>query len=287
MGIDVKEEAGYIQCSAQKIVGTNINLDFPSVGATENILLASSMAEGVTTINNAAMEPEIVDLVNFLRKMGAKIEGAGTNKIVVRGVKKLSSSSYNIMPDRIEAGTFLCLAAATGGKISLQNANYNHMEAVINKLEECGCQFENTKSTITMEPPKRLKAIELKTTVYPGFPTDMQQVFLSMLTKSLGTSVIIENIFENRYKFISELRKMGAKVTQEGHVAIITGKRKLQPADMSCTDLRGGAAIVIAALMAKGTSKVNNIEYILRGYENFDKKLKNIGARIKLVNSIE
>ena len=267
-------------------MGTSINLDFPSVGATENIILASSMAEGVTTINNAAMEPEIVDLVNFLRKMGAKIEGAGTNKIVVKGVKKLFSTSYNVMPDRIEAGTFLCVVAATGGKILLQNVNCNHMEAVINKLEESGCQFETTKSTIKMEAPKRLKSIELKTMVYPGFPTDMQQVFLSMLTKAAGTSIVVENIFENRYRFIAELRKMGAKITQEGHIAVVTGKRKLQSADMVCTDLRGGAAIVVAALMVKGTSRISNIDYILRGYENFDKKLNNIGARIRVIKDI-
>ncbi len=286
MGIEIKEDAGYIYCSAPKIVGTNINLDFPSVGATENIILASCVAEGTTTINNAAMEPEIVDLADFLKKMGAKIEGAGTSKITIRGVKRLCGSNYNIMPDRIETGTFLCMTAATGGKILLQNVNCSHMEAVINKLEECGCQFENTKNTIKMYAPKRLKSIELKTMIYPGFPTDMQQIFVAMLTKAAGTSVVIENIFENRYKFISELRKMGAKITQEGHIAVITGKRKLQSADMICTDLRGGAAIVVAALMVKGTSKINNINYILRGYENFDKKLESIGAKIKVINDI-
>lgn len=282
LGIEVKEEFGHIRCSTNKIVGTEINLDFPSVGATENIILATVLAEGTTIINNAAMEPEIVDLVSFLKKMGAKIEGEGTNKITITGVNKLSSSSYNIMPDRIEAGTFLCATAATGGKILLENVNANHMGAVLNKLEECGCTIEQTENTISLISPKRIKPVEIKTMTYPGFPTDMQQIFSAMLTKASGTSVVVENIFENRYKFISELRKMGSKIILEGRSAIITGKRKIQYADINCTDLRGGAALVVAALSAKGKSRINNIDYILRGYENFDQKLNGIGAKIVL-----
>ena len=285
LGIDVKEEYGYIKCKADCIVGSDINLDFPSVGATENIILASALAEGTTTINNAAMEPEIVDLANYLKKMGAKIEGAGTNKIIVRGVKKLSSSNYNIMPDRIEAGTFLCVTAATGGKIVLKSVNKDHMGAILNKLEECGCQIETSSNEIQLVSPKKLKPINIKTMTYPGFPTDMQQIFSAMLTKSSGTSVVVENIFENRYKYISELRKMGAKITLEGRSAIITGRRKIQPADMICTDLRGGAALVVAALMCKGKSRIDNINYILRGYENFDEKLRGIGAKIEVVDT--
>lgn len=241
------------------------------------------MADGITTINNAAMEPEIVDLISFLNKMGAKIEGGGTNKITINGVEKLNGTSHNIMPDRIEAGTFLCVAAGTGGEIILKNVNSHDLDAVLNKLEECGCVIECKKNLIYLIAPKKLKQIEIKTTVYPGFPTDLQQIFSAMLLKASGTSIIVENIFENRYKYISELRKMSPKIVQDGRVSIITGKRKLQSAEVSCTDLRGGAAIVLAALMAKGTSKIHKIEHILRGYENFDVKLRSIGAQIKVV----
>lgn len=280
LGVEVEEEAGFIRCKANKIIGTNIDLDFPSVGATENIILASIFAEGTTIINNAAMEPEIIDLASFLKKMGAKIEGAGTIKITIKGVKKLSGASYNIMPDRIEAGTLLCATAATGGKIILNEANPNHISSVLNKLEECGCEIRFTDKIIELKAPKRLKPLEIKTLPYPGFPTDMQQIFLAMLTKSNGTSVIVENIFENRYKFVSELRKMGAKITLEGKTAIITGSKKLNSVNMVCTDLRGGAALLIAALTAKGKSRIENIDYILRGYEDFDKKLRSLGAKI-------
>ena len=285
LGIDVEEESGYIKCKANKIVGSNINLDFPSVGATENIILTTVLAEGTTVINNAAMEPEIVDLIYYLKKMGAKIDGGGTNKITITGVKKLSGASYNVMPDRIEAGTFLCAAAATGGNIILENVNSNHMESVLDKLEECGCEIRKFNNNIQLIAPKRIKPLEIKTMIYPGFPTDMQQIFSAMLLKSSGTSVIVENIFENRYKFISELRKMGAKITVESRTAVITGKKKISSANMMCTDLRGGASLVIAALMAKGKSRIDNIDYILRGYENLDKKLNNIGAKIILTES--
>lgn len=285
LGIDVEEESGYIKCKANKIVGSNINLDFPSVGATENIILTTVLAEGTTVINNAAMEPEIVDLIYYLKKMGAKIDGGGTNKITITGVKKLSGASYNVMPDRIEAGTFLCAAAATGGNIILENVNSNHMESVLDKLEECGCEIRKFNNNIQLIAPKRIKPLEIKTMTYPGFPTDMQQIFSAMLLKSSGTSVIVENIFENRYKFISELRKMGAKITVESRTAVITGKRNISSANMMCTDLRGGASLVIAALMAKGKSRIDNIDYILRGYENLDKKLNNIGAKIILTES--
>lgn len=245
--------------------------------------MASCMAEGITTINNAAMEPEIIDMVKFLRKMGAKIEGEGTNKITIAGVKKLNNASHNIIPDRIEAGTFLCAVAATGGNVVIQNTNPKHLESVLNKFEECGCYIECKKNSIILGAPKKLKSVEIKTTIYPGFPTDMQQIFAAMLLKASGTSIIIENIFENRYKYISELRKMSSRIIQDGRVTIATGKRKIQSANLSCTDLRGGAAIVVASLMAKGESRISNIEHILRGYEKFDYKLKNLGAKIRVI----
>ena len=285
LGVEITEEAGFIKCKANKIIGTNIDLDFPSVGATENIILATVLSTGTTTINNAAMEPEIIDMVQFLKKMGAKIQGEGTNQIIIDGVEKLSGVSYNIMPDRIEAGTILCAVAATGGNVILDNVMPEHLTAVINKLEETGCKIEINNKKITLNAPKKLKSIDIKTMTYPGFPTDLQQIFATMLVKASGTSIIVENIFESRYKYISELRKMGAKVTVEGKTAIIKGARKINATTVVCTDLRGGAALVIAGLMAKGKSRVENIGYIQRGYENLENKLGSLGAKIKLEES--
>lgn len=280
LGINIVENAGFIICKCDKIIGANIDLDFPSVGATENIILASVYAKGETNITNAAMEPEIVDLANCLNKMGAKIEGAGTSNIKIIGVEKLKDISYTIMPDRIEAGSLLCMIAATGGKAKLNNVITENIVPVINKLEETGCKIEKDKSSIYIEAPKKLKAVDIKTMPYPGFPTDMQSVFASMLTTAKGTSVIIENIFENRYKYIAELQRMGAKATIEGRTAVIHGVRKLNGVNVEATDLRGGAALVIAGLVARGKTRVNNIEYILRGYENLDGKLNKLGAKI-------
>lgn len=285
LGVEITEEAGFIKCKANKIIGTNIDLDFPSVGATENIILATVLSTGTTTINNAAMEPEIIDMVQFLKKMGAKIQGEGTNQIIIDGVEKLSGVSYNIMPDRIEAGTILCAVAATGGNVTLDNVMPKHLTAVINKLEETGCKIEINNKKITLNAPKKLKSIDIKTMTYPGFPTDLQQIFATMLVKASGTSIIVENIFESRYKYISELRKMGAKITVEGKTAIIKGARKINATTVVCTDLRGGAALVIAGLMAKGKSRVENIGYIQRGYENLENKLGSLGAKIKLEES--
>ena len=282
LGINIVENAGFIVCKCDKIIGANIDLDFPSVGATENIILASVFAEGETNITNAAKEPEIIDLANCLNKMGAKIEGAGTSNIKIVGVKKLNDISYNIMPDRIEAGSLLCMVAVTGGKVKLNNVIADNIIPVINKLEESGCKVEKYKNSIYLEAPKKLKALDIKTMPYPGFPTDMQSVFATMLTVAKGTSVIIENIFENRYKYMSELMKMGAKITIEGKTAVIKGVRRLSGAKVASTDLRGGAAMVTAGLMAKGRTEVTNIEYILRGYENLDKKLRKLGANISL-----
>lgn len=282
LGINIEESGGFINCYADKIVGSDIHLDFPSVGATENIILASIFAEGATVITNAAMEPEIVDLQDFLNRMGAKVEGAGTTAIRIKGVKNLKSVSYNIMPDRIEAGTMLCMAAATGGKIVLNDVRIEHISPIIHKLEEAGNKIFVEKNKMILEGAKRLKAVDIKTMPYPGFPTDMQSVFVSMLCTAKGTSMMVENIFENRYKYVNELGRMGAKITIEGKVAIIKGVRKLTAAEVISTDLRGGAALVVAALVAKGNSQINNIEHILRGYENLDKKLNKLGACVKI-----
>ena len=282
LGINIIENAGFIVCKCDKIIGANIDLDFPSVGATENIILASVYAEGETNITNAAMEPEIVDLANCLNKMGAKIEGAGTSNIKITGVEKLKDISYNIMPDRIEAASLLCMVAITGGKVRLNNIIIENISPVLSKLEECGCKIEKEKNTVYLEAPKKLKAVDIKTMPYPGFPTDMQSVFASMLTTAKGTSVIVENIFENRYKFMAELKKMGAKITIEGKTAVIKGVRKLYGAKVISTDLRGGAALVTAGLAARGKTEITNIEYILRGYEGLDKKLQQLGAKIEI-----
>lgn len=283
MGIQVEETAGFIKCSCDKIIAADINLDFPSVGATENIILAAVLADGTTTINNSAMEPEIIDLANCLNKMGAKIKGAGTNVIKITGVTKLKGTGYKVMPDRIETGTFLCAAAITGGKIKINNIIPEHVVPVIHKLQEAGCEIEVEKNYIILEAPKKLKAIEIKTMPYPGFPTDMQQIFGAVLCLARGTSVIIENIFENRFKYINELIRMGAKIKIEGKTAVITGVRKLSGTTVEGHDLRGGAALILAGLAAKGKTNVENIEYVLRGYENIDRKLNMLGANIKEV----
>lgn len=282
LGIVVNQNHGSIECSAEEIKGEKINLDFPSVGATENAILASILADGITTITNAAREPEIVDLQNFLNKMGAKVIGAGTDEIQIEGVKRLKDTSYNIMPDRIEAGSFLCFAAATKGNVILENVNPNHITPIINKLEEADCKIIVDKSKIKIVAPKKLKALDIKTMPYPGFPTDMQSIMAAMLTTAKGTSIIIENIFENRYKYTQELNKMGAKITIEGKSAIIRGTRKLYGANVKSTDLRGGAALILAGLMAKGKTEIDEIEYILRGYENLDEKLRKLGASVEI-----
>ena len=286
LGIEIEEEAGYINCKCNQITGSKIQLDFPSVGATENIIMASVLAEGETIITNAAMEPEIVDLQNFLNRMGAKIEGAGTNVIKIDGVKTLKDVSYNIMPDRIEAGTLLCATAITGGKIKINKVEPIHIGPVISKLEESGCKISVEKNSVILEAPKRLKAVDIKTMPYPGFPTDMQSIFTGMLTTAKGTSMIVENIFENRYKYTNELKRMGAKITTEGKVAIVKGTKKLVGTTVEATDLRGGATLVLAGLVAKGKTTVTNIEHILRGYEALDNKLNKIGANIQLKNSL-
>lgn len=282
LGINIDEEYGFIRCSCDKIKGANIDLDFPSVGATENIILAGVLAEGKTVITNAAREPEIVDLIKMLRKMGANISGEGTNIIEINGVKNLSDVKYRVMPDRIEAGTFLCAGAITGGSIKVLNTIPEQIVPIISKLEEAGCKIKVEKNTVSLDAPQRLEAIEIKTMPYPGFPTDMQSIFGAVLSTAKGTSIITETIFENRFKYLSELKRMGAKNSQENNVAIISGVKKLSGTNVKSTDLRGGVAMVLASLRARGISKVSNIEYILRGYENIDKKLNLLGANIKI-----
>ena len=214
--------------------------------------------------------------------MGAKIKGAGSSQIEIQGVKQLKDVSYNIMPDRIETGTFLCMAAMNSSHLVLKNTNESHITPIIDKLEETGCKLNIKKSQIEIEAPKKIKAVNIKTMPYPGFPTDMQSIFATLLTIAKGTSIIVENIFENRYKYVQELIRMGAKISVEGKTAIIKGTRKLYGANVKATDLRGGAALVMAATTAKGITKIENIEYILRGYERFEQKLRNLGVEIQI-----
>ena len=283
LGININKNYGNIECFCDRIIGEKIDLDFPSVGATENAILTSCLADGITIINNAAREPEIIDLQNFLNKMGAKIKGAGSSHIEIEGVKQLKDVSYNVMPDRIETGTFLCLAAINRSNMIIQNADANHITPVVDKLEEMGCNLKIEKNQIEIKTPKKLKVIDIKTMPYPGFPTDMQSIFVALLTTVKGTSVVVENIFENRYRFAQELVRMGAKITIEGKTAIIKGVKKLYGASVNATDLRGGAALVLAGSVARGTTKIENIEYILRGYENFITKLQKLGLDIEMI----
>lgn len=280
LGINIDEEYGFIRCSCDKIEGANIDLDFPSVGATENIILATVLANGKTTITNAAREPEIVDMVKMLKKMGANISGEGTNVIEINGVKELKSVKYRVMPDRIEAGTFLCAGAITKGKVKILNIIPEQIVPIISKLEEAGCKLTVEKNAVLIENSKRLKAVEIKTMPYPGFPTDMQSVFGALLSTAKGTSIITENIFESRYKYVQELIRMGAKIKVEGRIAIIKGVKKIQGTNVVATDLRGGAALVLEGLAARGITQIENIHYILRGYERIDEKLRNVGAKI-------
>jgi UDP-N-acetylglucosamine 1-carboxyvinyltransferase len=226
------------------------------------------------------MEPEIVDLATFLNRAGAKVYGAGTNTIRIKGVEKLKEVSYKIMPDRIEAGTFLIAGAITGGTVKINEVVPEHIAPVIAKLRECGCEIITDKRTVYITAGKKLKAVDFKTTPYPGFPTDLQPLFSTLLTVCKGTSIVTENIFENRFKFIQEIKRMGAKATIEGKTLVIKGVRRLHSAEVESTDLRGGASLVLAALSARGKTRVKKLEYLLRGYEDFDKKLKMLGADI-------
>lgn len=281
LSIDIKEESGKIFCDSLNMEEGTITLDFPSVGATENIILAAVLSNKVVNIKNAAMEPEIVDLQNFINKIGGCISGAGTNNITIIGKSNIETNvEYEIMPDRIEIGTLLCSAAITNGRINIKNVKIEHILPVVYKLEEIGCNIKLKDNEVSLIAKNKLKACNLKTMPYPGFPTDMQPIMSSVLGIAKGTSIIVENIFENRYKYLSELKRMGARVTIEGKTAIIKGIKRYNVAKVDATDLRGGAALVLAALNARGKTIISNIEYILRGYENLDEKLRNLGANI-------
>ena len=282
LGVEITESHGYIHCSAENLQSANIHLDFPSVGATENTMLVACMIDGITVIENAAREPEIVDLQRFLNHMGAKIKGAGTDKIVIEGVHKLYGVEHTIIPDRIVAATYLACAAATDGTVILRKANSSHMGAMINILKDMGCKIHTEKSKIVLQPAKRLNSIgTLKTMPYPGFPTDIQSPFMALSTLCEGTSIFVENIFENRFQHIEELVRMGADIKVDGRVAVVIGKSNLTGANVIAKELRGGAALVVAALAADGITEIDNVKFIDRGYENIEKALSSCGIYIK------
>lgn len=285
LGANVTEEENHFIIEADKLKGNNIYLDFPSVGATINIMLAAVKAKGKTIIDNAAAEPEIVNVATFLNNMGAKIKGAGTSTITITGVKYLHSCFHEVIPDRIEAGTYLIIASLLGENLKIENMIPNHLEALIAKLKESGVDMEIGLDNIVIKEVKKCKPINIKTLVYPGFPTDLQQIMATFLTQCKGKSIIEETIWENRFQNLKELDKMGAitKIRKDNRKATIKGKTKLIGTDVSATDLRGGASLLVAGLIAEGTTTIDNISYILRGYDNIIEKLTKVGAKIEII----
>lgn len=284
LGADINIEHGMINLSASKLVGAHIYLDVVSIGATVNLMLAASAAEGRTVLENVAKEPEIVDLANFLNAMGARIRGAGTDVIRIDGVKKFHGVSHTVIPDRIEAGTFMLAAAATGGSVRVEDVIPKHLEAITAKLRETGAGVEVEPEMIKVEISKPLSASDLKTFPYPGFPTDLQPPGMVLLTAASGLSVITENVFDGRFNQVDELKRMGARIKVEGRTALIEGGNGLSGAPVTAHDLRSGAALIIAALLAEGESRISNIEHIDRGYENYEQKLIGMGASIKRIS---
>lgn len=285
LGVKIEQGHGYIEASAPEgLKGTSIYFDFPSVGATENIMMAASLAEGTTILENVAEEPEIVDLANYLNKMGAKIRGAGTDTIRIEGVDKLHGADYTIIPDRIEAGTYMIAAAMTGGDVVVENVLPEHQKPLIAKLREAGAVVEEDIDKVRVIGKNQLKAVSIKTLPYPGFPTDMQAQMMAMMVIAEGRSKVTETVFENRFMHVVELNRMGAQISTEGRSAVIDGPSKLTGCDVRATDLRAGAAMILAGLVAEGTTRIGDLHHIDRGYENIVAKLKNLGADIERVD---
>ncbi|MCL2003886.1 MAG: UDP-N-acetylglucosamine 1-carboxyvinyltransferase [Oscillospiraceae bacterium] len=283
LGADVQVKAGFVHANARGecLSGSNIYLDVQSVGATINIILAAVMADGLTVIENAAREPHVVDMANFLNSMGANIKGAGTDLIKIRGTKRLTGGSYAIIPDQIEAGTYMAAVTSAGGEITINNVIPKHLECITAKLEELGAETEEFDEAVTVRRTGSLRKANIKTLPYPGFPTDMQPQVSACLTFAEGTSMITESISDNRYRYVDELKRMGARVQVDGKVAVIEGIRRLSGAPVQACDLRAGAALIVAALGAQGTTKVGGVFHIERGYEDIVGKLRNVGADIR------
>lgn len=283
MGAKVVVDNGFVEATAKELRGAKIYLDFPSVGATQNIMMAAVLAKGTTIIENSAKEPEIVDLANFLNSMGANVKGAGTGTIRIEGVEKLYGTEHVVIPDRIEAGTFMVAAAITGGNVLVEGAVPEHLSSVIAKLEEMNVTVIEEPTGVRVIGPERLKAVDIKTMPYPGFPTDMQSQMMALLLCAEGTGIITETVFENRYMHVEEFRRMNADIKIEGRSVIITGPCQLQGAEVAATDLRAAAALVIAGLKADGYTRITELHHLDRGYLNFHEKLRNLGADIERV----
>ena len=284
LGAVVQEKGGFIYARAGTLVGTDIHLDFPSVGATENLMLAATLAKGRTVIRNAAKEPEIIDLQNFLNRLGARVKGAGMGTVVIEGARELGCTEYEVIPDRIEASTLMIAGAITRGRVTITNIIPEHVEPVMAKLKEAGGSVEVNGSRVTIDGSEAVKAVDIKTLPYPGFPTDVQPQMMALLATAEGTSVVTESIFENRFKHAGELRRMGADIKIEGRTAVVKGVPKLSGALVEATDLRAGIALILAGLVAEGITVVENISHIQRGYENIEKKLNALGAKVVLID---
>ena len=281
LGAEIEIEHGFIVAKSKQPRGASIYLDFPSVGATENLMMAACKIPGSSVIENAAKEPEIVDLANFLNSMGAKVRGAGTDVIKIEGVDRLKAGRYAIIPDRIEAGTYMIAAAISGGDILVENVIPTHLHPIIAKLQEIGAVVEETDQGIRVKAGEKIRRADIKTLPYPGFPTDMQSQMLALLSLADGTSVVVENVFDNRFQIVEELRRMGAKIKLEGHTAVVEGTPALNGARVKATDLRAGAALILAALAAHGETVIEDAIHIFRGYEKIKQKLTNLGAKIE------
>lgn len=283
MGAEIKLESGYVIAKGRRLKGASIYLDMPSVTGTENLMMAASLAKGKTLIENAAQEPEVVDLAHALVSMGAKIKGAGESIIEIDGVDELKPLNYTIIPDRIEAGTFMTVAGVTGGEVIIKGCRPEHLDASVMKLKEAGLVFEDVHDGIRVLGPSRPKAVNVKTMPYPGFPTDMQAQFMALMSIADGTSIIKETIFENRFMHVAELRRMGADITVEGGTATVKGIAKLKAAPLMATDLRASASLVVAALAAKGETAIHRLYHLDRGYEKIEEKLLKLGADVRRV----
>ncbi|MFZ3101203.1 MAG: UDP-N-acetylglucosamine 1-carboxyvinyltransferase [Desulfitobacteriaceae bacterium] len=283
LGAEIKMDHGFLDVTTKGLRGTRIYLDFPSVGATENIMMAASMAEGTTILQNAAQEPEIVDLANFLNEMGGKVRGAGTSVIHIEGVKEMHGTSHSIIPDRIEAGSYLLMAAAAGGNVLVRNVITAHLKPVLAKMEEAGINFTEEEEGIRVIGDGVYQAVDLKTQVHPGFSTDLQAPFLALLCKARGSAILTETVFENRFMHVDELKRMGAEIKIEGRSALIRGVERLTGAPVKATDLRAGAALILAAIAAEGTTEITDVQHIDRGYEQIVEKLTSLGAQIARV----
>ena len=284
MGVVIREEGGVLHCDGSNMHAADVHLDYPSVGATENVMMSAVLLDGTTTITNAAREPEIEDLQRYINAMGGNVHGAGTNTIVIEGVKALHGGEYEPMPDRIAAGTYLCAAAITGGAVTLHNARGRDLKAVLEKLIEMGCAVREEENLIALAAPCRLKAFhQVQTQPYPGFPTDVQSQILALAATAKGSSVVVENVFENRFAMVGDLSRMGADIRVAGRAAFVQGVEKLHGAQVHARDLRAGAALVLAGLRAEGETLVRDVHYIDRGYEKMEERLRELGADIRRI----